>query len=113
MKCLLISTFDTNGGAACSAFRLLKGLQANGVDAKMLVQFKSGDSQDVIAPVANLEKGLSLLRPMLDSLPLKYYRKREYTIFSPAVLPDSLATRVTSLILTLFIFIGWLEVFCG
>ena len=40
MTPLLINTYDTLGGAAIAASRLLKGLNRNGLPAKMLVQEK-------------------------------------------------------------------------
>ena len=42
MKVLMLNTFDETGGAARAAGRLLDGAKALGVDARMLVHFKTG-----------------------------------------------------------------------
>ena len=89
MKILHINTFDTNGGAARAAYRLHRALLAESVDSKMLVQKKTSDDGTVISPTSKLEKGVNLLRPTLDSLPVKRYKSRTQTLFSPAWLPLS------------------------
>jgi len=50
MKILLLSTSDIAGGAATAPYRLLKGLQKNGIEAQMLVQSKKSDDYSVIEP---------------------------------------------------------------
>lgn len=89
MKILHVNTFDTNGGAARAAYRLHRALLAEGVDSKMLVQKKTSDDSTVISPTSKLEKGINLFRPTLDSLPVKKYKSRTQTLFSPAWLPFS------------------------
>ena len=45
MKVVIINTFETSGGAAIAANRLMKALNKTGVEAKMLVKEKrSSDS---------------------------------------------------------------------
>jgi glycosyltransferase involved in cell wall biosynthesis len=97
MKSLLLNTFDSGGGAAIAAFRLNRGLRNIGVDSRMLVQFKQTDDPNIIGPASKLEKGLSLIRPELDSLPTKLYPKRNQFIFSPAFLPERVSAKVASL----------------
>lgn len=99
MKTLLLNTFDLVGGAARAAFRLHKGLEGIGVNSHMLVQRKSSDDPSVIGPQNILEKALGKrrVRPMLDSLPVKLYHKRRHADFSPAVLPENLATKIFAL----------------
>ena len=89
MKILHINTFDTNGGAARAAYRLHRALLAESVDSKMLVQKKTSDDSTVISPTSQLEKGINLFRPTLDGLPVKKYKSRTQTLFSPAWLPFS------------------------
>lgn len=48
MKILLVSTSDLRGGAAIAAYRLLEGLCASGVDAKMLVTEKLSHNDRVV-----------------------------------------------------------------
>lgn len=96
MRPLNLNTYDISGGAARAAFRLHKGLQKLDVDSRMLVQFKDGDDYKVICPSSKWAKGFSLFRPVLDGLPIKFYRNREHVIFSPAILPHRLSARVAS-----------------
>ena len=60
----------------------------------MMVQVKRGDDYTVIAPLSILEKGISLIRPMLDALPLSLYPKRIPGEFSTAAVPDSLGHKI-------------------
>lgn len=97
IKALTLSTFDDEGGAARAAFRLHKGLQCLGVRSQMLVQKKFSDDESVLCPESKLAKGISLLRSELDSLPVKFYRQRSESIFSPAFLPDTVQRRISVL----------------
>ena len=73
------------GGAARAAYRLHKSLLANGIDSQMLVQSKKSDDCTVISLVDNrFQKGVSLLRPTIDQLPVKFYKNRTKTPFSPS-----------------------------
>lgn len=93
MKTLLINTSDADGGAARATVRLLHGLRDVGSEAHMLVQSKRGDNAYVHTPKGTPEKILSLLRPMLDSVPLRLYRQRNRSVpFSPAILPRGLGS---------------------
>lgn len=97
MKILMLSTFDTRGGAAIAARRLHTGLRRIGIDSRMLVQEKGGDDPFVIEPATPLRRALSAFRPMLDSLPLRQYPQRQRITFSPAILPDRLNREITKL----------------
>lgn len=97
MKILHLSTNDISGGAARAAFRLHKGLQSIGVDSQMLVQFKSGDDISVIAPASKCVKGVSLLRPTLDALPLNFYSGWNGLRLSLAYLPEDLAGKCATI----------------
>jgi glycosyltransferase involved in cell wall biosynthesis len=97
MKTLILSTFDVEGGAARAAYRLHNGLQRIGIDSQMLVQTKYGDDRTVIGPKTKIKRGFGLIRPTLDSFPLVLYPNRQDILFSPAVLPDNLATLVAKL----------------
>src|SRR5690554_7779092 len=55
----------------------------------MLVQSKASDDFTVIGPVSKFEKGLGRIRPTLDAIPVKRYKDRTKTLFSPAWLPFS------------------------
>ncbi|GAB6182726.1 glycosyltransferase family 4 protein [Thermodesulfovibrio hydrogeniphilus] len=89
MKILIVNTNDIQGGAARAAYRLHKALLEQGIDSKMLVQDKSSDDYTVIGPSNKIEKAIAKLRPFLDSLPVRFYKNRTKTLFSPAWLPFS------------------------
>jgi glycosyltransferase involved in cell wall biosynthesis len=94
MKILLLNTNDISGGAAIAAYRLLKGLQQNNVQAQMLVQFKKSDDHSVIGPQTKWQKAFSKIRPIVDSIPARFNRKRKKIIFSPAVLPENILKKI-------------------
>ncbi|WP_456403784.1 glycosyltransferase family 4 protein [Hydrogenimonas sp.] len=85
MKILIVNTSDSKGGAARAAYRLHNALLQAGIDAHMLVQHKEGDESSVISTSTNtLQKCLALLRAAIDQIPVKLYKKRVRTLFSPA-----------------------------
>jgi len=86
----MLTTFDDRGGAAHAARRLHDGLRRIGVDSRMLVQEKGGDDPMITGPSTSLRRALSAFRPMLDSLPLRFYPDRQRVPFTPAVVPDRL-----------------------
>jgi glycosyltransferase involved in cell wall biosynthesis len=94
LRTLILSTFDTCGGAARAAFRLHQGLRILGVDTQMLVQVKSSDNVAVIAPRPNFRRDFAKLRPSLDSLLLKLHPQHEATTFSPQWVPDFIDQKV-------------------
>jgi len=94
MKILLLNTDDISGGAAIAAYRLLKGLQQNGVQAQMLVQSKKSDDYSIIGPQTKWQKAFSKIRPIIDSIPVRFYKQRKKIIFSPAIIPDSISKKV-------------------
>jgi glycosyltransferase involved in cell wall biosynthesis len=97
MKILHLSTFDTAGGAARSAYRLHQGLKGIGVSSQMLVQKKDSDDRTVIAPQTILEKGIAKLGHSVEAIPLWFYRQREKTTFSTQWFPDAILPRVAQL----------------
>ncbi len=89
MKILIANTSDIEGGAARAAYRLHRSLLDAGIESKMLVQSKASDDFTVIGPVSKFEKGLGRIRPTLDAIPVKRYKDRTKTLFSPSWLPFS------------------------
>lgn len=89
MKILIVNTSDISGGAARAAYRLHQALLAHGVDSQMLVQSKTSDDYSVTGPQTKIQKVLTKLRPHLDSLPVRAYKNRTKTLFSPSWLPFS------------------------
>lgn len=88
MRSLLLNTFDISGGAALATFRLHKGLLSEGVESKLLVQYKQSDDPNVLGPSTKFKSILARSRPYLDNLILRKYKKRENQLFSASILPD-------------------------
>lgn len=88
MKILILNTSDISGGAARATYRLHKALINEGIDSKMLVQYKESNDFTVIGPSNKFEKFINLLRPTLDQLPLRFYRNRKQLLFSPSYIPS-------------------------
>jgi len=84
MKILLVNTSDIQGGAARAAYRLHRALLNSGIDSQMLVQDKSSDDYTVIGPTTKVQKAIAKIRPTIDSLPVKLYKNRTKTVFSPS-----------------------------
>ncbi|WP_027713881.1 glycosyltransferase family 4 protein [Desulfuromonas sp. TF] len=88
MKVLMLNTFDATGGAARTASRLLSGVRSRGVHADMLVQFKSGHSDDILCSPNPLRKLARRLKVFVGTLPVRLYPKNPENNFSPALLPE-------------------------
>jgi len=95
MKILLLNRDDAEGGAAKGATRLLEGIRSPGVDARLYVQRKMGNSPWVIGPPATLGKAVGFARRSLESLLYKFSQGKEQGLFAPAFLPDRLTSRVS------------------
>lgn len=98
MRILFLNSSDIEGGAARAAYRLHLALLREGIDSRMLVQRKFSDNVTVLGPQTMLQKVASRLRPFLDALPVRRYKERTKTLFSPACLPFScIAKRINAL----------------
>lgn len=97
MRVLLLNTHDIQGGAAIATYRLHKGLRNSEVDSLLVVQTKKSDDFTVIGSQTRMERLLSQVRPYLDALITKLYRSKKRELFSPALVPDFLAKKVTKL----------------
>lgn len=89
MKILIVNTSDIDGGAARAAYRLHKSLLSCKVNSQMLVQNKSGDDFSVLSENKKFNKYFNKIRPFIDSLPVRFYKNRTKTLFSPSYLPFS------------------------
>jgi hypothetical protein len=49
-----------------------------------VVQNKVSDDYMVICPTTKVQKALAKLRPIIDSIPVKFYKNRTKTLFSPS-----------------------------
>ncbi|MGI6073676.1 MAG: glycosyltransferase family 4 protein [Fermentimonas sp.] len=66
MNVLFISTSDLRGGAAIAAYRLMKALQASGIDVKMLVREKLSDDDNVIKIGNNIHNKYNFYKERAD-----------------------------------------------
>lgn len=89
MKILIVNTFDIQGGAARAAYRLHRALLDSGIDSQMLVQNKTSDDYTIIGPETKVQKAIAKIGSKLDGLPVRFYKNRTKTLFSPAWLPFS------------------------
>lgn len=97
MRILIVNTSDIDGGAARAAYRLHRALLDQGVDSQMLVQNKASDDHTVIGPESKIQKGLGIIRPTLDALPVRRYKTKTKTLFSPAWTPfSSIVNRINA-----------------
>ncbi|MDH7487653.1 MAG: glycosyltransferase family 4 protein [Anaerolineae bacterium] len=96
MRIVHLST-NAHGGAARAACRLHRGLRGVGLDSRMLVQFKTDDDPTVRGPAAAAGRMMARLRRHLDSWPVRLYRRRRDALFSPAIVPERLASQVAAL----------------
>ncbi|MEO0769603.1 MAG: glycosyltransferase family 4 protein [Cyanobacteria bacterium J06649_4] len=93
MNVLHLSTSDIEGGAARAAYRLHQGLTEAGVSSNMLVRAKQSSDEKVLAERSLLTK----LGPPLNTRPLRRYRDREPSMFSPQWFPDVIASKICQL----------------
>ena len=87
MKILIVNTYDIEGGAARAAYRLHKALLNSKIDSQVLVQNKSSDDYTVVTETGKIKKYINKLRPIIDSIPTKFYKNKTKTLFSPAWVP--------------------------
>lgn len=88
MKIAILNTFDSGGGAARSAYRLHKGLLDQGIESVFVTQFNKGAGANIVCGRTRFDKVIALLRPLLDMIPMKLYRKRDHhQPFSTAYVP--------------------------
>jgi len=89
MKVLIVNTSDSVGGAARAAYRLHKALIVFGIDSKMIVQSKQSNDSSVFGSQTKFGKGISVIRPTIDQIPVKLYKNKSKSLFSPAMTPFS------------------------
>ena len=94
MKILSLNGADIEGGAARAATRLLQCLNAQGTDARLLVQRKHGNDALVHGPRSLLGKAFGFARPTIEQHLLGITPGKTNGPFCAAFLPDELAARV-------------------
>lgn len=89
MNVLHVNTSDNFGGAARAAYRLHQALLFEGISSELLVHTKTRDDYNVHGPQTKFQSAAVKVRKNLDNLPLKRYKKRSKSYFSPGWLPCS------------------------
>lgn len=84
MKVVIVSTYDNAGGASKSSYRLHNALASNGIDSTLLVQSKYTNDHSVEELGSKLDKKIANVKPFLDYLPVRLYKNRTDTLFSPS-----------------------------
>jgi len=93
MKVLFLNNYDRVGGAAKASYRLFDSLYDFGMEAKMLVRFKTGNNKNVIE-INSYFNILNKLRIKIENLLLKKYKNRKGDIFSSAILKSFLTKKI-------------------
>jgi glycosyltransferase involved in cell wall biosynthesis len=97
MNVLFLNAWDTEGGAARAAYRLLGGMRQLGVDARMLVKKKNSTNDFIFGPRTRTDRVMAFLRPILEYYCIKRYPNWNRLSFSPALFPDRLLGQVKKL----------------
>lgn len=84
MKILIVNISDLHGGAARAAYRLHQSLLAQNIESQMLVQNKISDDYTVVGEEGRFRKYFNIARSFLETIPLKQYKNRTQTFFSPS-----------------------------
>jgi len=108
MKVLIVSATDIEGGAGRAAYRLHQSLLESSINSIMLVQRKKTKDQSIYGPNNLLQKLIGILRPHLDNVPLKLYRKRSGSMFSILWLPFSSVAKKINLLNPDIVHIHWI-----
>jgi glycosyltransferase involved in cell wall biosynthesis len=88
MKPLIVSTYDSLGGAARAAQRLHIGLQTAGISSRMLVQYKKTDDDTIKGQSTKIGKSVAKIRSFCELIPVSMYQKRDLSLlFSTSYLP--------------------------
>src|SRR6476620_10670684 len=95
-----VNTYHPKGGAepARAAYRLHQALIQLGVDSKMLVQARRIDDRTVMSDPNKVAQRMWKARPVLDALPLQFYRNRQSypARLSVEWLPDIITSRIAA-----------------
>lgn len=89
MRVLLVNESDSQGGAARAAIRLHKSLILHGIDSQMLVQKKWSEDATIIEPSLKFQNLIRRISIFADRVPIRFYKNRTKTLFSPSWAPFS------------------------
>lgn len=99
MKVLHLSTADGNGGAARGAYWLHKAQCRMGIDSHMLVADKFTNDPTVTGStgVTGSQKIYKGIRQTIEYWPLRFYRHKRSSVFSPAIYPSRITAEVEAI----------------
>jgi len=89
-KVRAVSTSDLDGGAARAAFRLQKGLLAEGIDTEFWVQRQTASSPYAHSSKLLFARQIGRFYTYLDALPKMFYHHRQRGAWSTGFLPNPL-----------------------
>ena len=110
MKILIVSSYESTGGAAKSALRLHEALLAEEINSNMLVQQKNSDRPKIFPNQGLIQKAHSRIRPALDLTPTRFYKNKDLSLFSPSILPFSSTVKKINQINPDLVHLHWI---CG
>lgn len=84
MKILIVNISDLNGGAARASYRLHRALLCEGIESKMLVQYKVSDDYTVLTETSRSRKTFNILRSLIETIPIKIFKQKRKDFFSPS-----------------------------
>lgn len=82
MRILLVSTYDSRGGAAVAAYRLFRALRESGHEAMLYVLNMERNEEGIIGRPGITGKIGSLINPRLDLLPRRLHIGSQRALFS-------------------------------
>jgi len=99
MRVLIVNAYDNMGGAARASYRLHQSLLEKGIESTMLVQNKFGDDFKVESYTKSVFQNIwEKIRTIVDNFPVKLYRNRTKTLFSPSWIGfNSLVNRINTI----------------
>jgi len=94
MKILTLSTHDSSGGAARSAYNMYCSLKNLGINSGMLVSTKATTDYGVMGPNRIMEKVKSKLAWHIDALPNRFLSSQNQNLHSPAWFSNAKANKI-------------------
>lgn len=94
---LLVNYSDQAGGAGRAAFRLLQGLRAVGVHARMLVRERTTAGAGVVGASGAIDDAVGGAAMVLDRALLRLAPRRTTNLFTPAWAPNGVPRRILRL----------------
>lgn len=95
-KVLILSSYESTGGAARAANRLHKSLINNGTDSKMWVRTRNSDDWRVEGPAGPVGRIKADIRSVLEALPVKLQKTENPILHSPGWINNFKAKQINA-----------------